>query len=61
MDTENEKLILDGNAFYEIDLACIQKKRTEQSTSKSEQRETGRNLLPPVNKTSSMYRKGGCL
>lgn len=61
MDTENEKLILDGNAFYEIDLACIQKKQTEQPTSKSEQREAGRDLLPSLKKTSSMYRKGGCL
>ncbi|HIY03283.1 MAG TPA: hypothetical protein IAA26_15815 [Candidatus Blautia faecipullorum] len=32
MDSENEKLILDGNAFYEIDLSCLRKKERESET-----------------------------
>jgi hypothetical protein len=27
MRRENEKLIIDGNAFYEIDLECVKKKK----------------------------------
>ena len=29
MESEREKLILDGNAFYEIDLDCRKKKSAE--------------------------------
>lgn len=29
MNRENAKLILDGNAFYEIDLACLRAKENQ--------------------------------
>ena len=30
MRRENEKLIIDGNAIYELDLECVRKKQREQ-------------------------------
>ena len=30
MRRENEKLIIDGNAIYELDLECVRKKQKEQ-------------------------------
>ncbi len=29
MDSEKERLILDGNAFYEIDLSCLREKKAK--------------------------------
>lgn len=48
MDTENEKLILDGNAFYEIDLSCLRSKekgnmQRQQQRGPDPKRKTGRN------------------
>ena len=43
MENKNERLILDGNAFYEIDLDCMKKHKkrpTVSDISKDEQKET---------------------
>ena len=43
MENKNERLILDGNAFYEIDLDCMKKHKKRQTVSdisKDEQKET---------------------
>ena len=37
MEEKKEKLILNGNAFYEIDLQCIKKKEQEEEKKKEEQ------------------------
>lgn len=35
MDTDQKrKLVIDGNAFYEIDLKCLEEKRKRQEESK---------------------------
>ena len=34
MEEKKEKLILNGNAFYEIDLQCIKKKEQEEEKKK---------------------------
>lgn len=46
MDNKKERLVLDGNAFYEIDLECMkkrQKRPTVSDISKDEQKETKHN------------------
>ncbi len=35
MDSEKERLILDGNAFYEIDLSCLREKESKGNISKN--------------------------
>ena len=43
MENKNERLILDGNAFYEIDVDCMKKHKkgpTVSDISKDEQKET---------------------
>ena len=45
MDTKKEKLIIDGNAVYELDLECLRekkKKKNENSPCKD-----CRNMYPP--------------
>ena len=42
MRRENEKLIIDGNAFYEIDLRCLEKKRKKQEEAKKRQQKRQR-------------------
>lgn len=38
MDTsKNERLVIDGNSFYEIDLQCMQKKQNQKQKFKKEQ------------------------
>ncbi|RGU34830.1 hypothetical protein DWW86_01315 [Ruminococcus sp. AF17-22AC] len=37
MDTsKNERLVIDGNSFYEIDLQCIQKKQNQKQKPQKE-------------------------
>ena len=38
----NENLILRGNAFYEIDLRCLEKKRKKQEEAKKRQQKRQR-------------------
>lgn len=42
MEEKKEKLILNGNAFYEIDLQCIKKKEQEENRKKEEQQKRQR-------------------
>lgn len=42
MEGKKEKLILNGNAFYEIDLQCIKKKEQEEEKKKEEQQKRQR-------------------
>ncbi len=42
MEEKKEKLILNGNAFYEIDLQCIKKKEQEEEKKKEEQQKRQR-------------------
>ena len=35
MNEKKQKLILDGNAFYEIDLECLKQKKRKSSTEKN--------------------------
>lgn len=42
MEEKKEKLILNGNAFYEIDLQCIKKKEQEEEKKKKEQQKRQR-------------------
>ncbi|MGN8885847.1 hypothetical protein [Blautia sp. HCP28S3_G10] len=42
MEEKKEKLILNGNAFYEIDLQCIKKKKQEEEKKKEEQQKRQR-------------------
>ena len=38
METEKkQKLVIDGNAFYEIDLKCLEEKRKKQQEIKKQQ------------------------
>lgn len=38
METEkNQKLVIDGNAFYEIDLKCLEEKKKRQEEAKKRQ------------------------
>ena len=38
METEKkQKLVIDGNAFYEIDLKCLEEKRKKQKEIKKQQ------------------------
>lgn len=32
MEEKKQKLVLDGNAFYELDLECLQRKELERRT-----------------------------
>lgn len=34
MEERKQKLVIDGNAFYELDLECLKKKEREQSEEK---------------------------
>lgn len=44
MKQKKEKLIIDGNALYEIDLECLEKKRRkQQDKKKNEQQKRQRN------------------
>ena len=36
MDSEKERLILDGNAFYEIDLSCLREKKAKGNNRKAD-------------------------
>lgn len=38
MKQEQTRLIIDGNAFYEIDLECMRKKERKQREQKNKQR-----------------------
>ena len=42
MEEKKDKLILNGNAFYEIDLQCIKKKEQEEEKKKEEQQKRQR-------------------
>nr|WP_296155720.1 hypothetical protein [uncultured Blautia sp.] len=42
MEEKKEKLILNGNAFYEIDLQCIKKREQEEKKKKEEQQKRQR-------------------
>ena len=43
MESEKkQKLVIDGNAFYEIDLQCIKKKEQEEEKKKEEQQKRQR-------------------
>lgn len=42
MEEKKEKLILNGNAFYEIDLQCIKKKEQEEEKKKEDQQKRQR-------------------
>ena len=43
MDTsKNERLVIDGNSFYEIDLQCMQKKQNQKQQSKKEKQDPSR-------------------
>ena len=47
MDTsKNERLVIDGNSFYEIDLQCIQKKA--ESEAKAPKRAVGPGTPTPI-------------
>ena len=35
MDSQKERLILDGNAFYEIDLSCLREKKAKENEQKN--------------------------
>ena len=35
MDSEKERLILDGNAFYEIDISCLREKKAKENEQKN--------------------------
>lgn len=41
MKQEQTRLVVDGNAFYEIDLECVQKKRKQREEKERRQRKTG--------------------
>ena len=43
MEEKKEKLVLNGNAFYEIDLQCIKKREQEEKKKKEEQQKRQRN------------------
>lgn len=38
MEKKKEKLILDGNAFYEIDLQCMEKKARREEEKKKQKK-----------------------
>lgn len=43
MESEKkQKLVIDGNAFYEIDLRCLEKKRKKQEEAKKRQQKRQR-------------------
>lgn len=42
MEEKKEKLVLNGNAFYEIDLQCIKKREQEEKKKKEEQQKRQR-------------------
>ena len=42
--SKNERLVIDGNSFYEIDLQCMQKKQTQKISKRNE--EQGQNRQP---------------
>ena len=50
MRRENEKLVIDGNAIYELDLECVRKKQKEQRR-KGRLVEQPGERKPPVNST----------
>lgn len=44
--SKNERLVIDGNSFYEIDLQCMQKKQTQKIPKRNE--EQGQNRQPQL-------------
>ncbi|MDO4273358.1 MAG: hypothetical protein Q4D16_06805 [Eubacteriales bacterium] len=43
MDKKKEKLVIDGNAFYEVDLDCLeQKRRVKEAAEKKRQQKRQR-------------------
>ncbi|HJB17154.1 MAG TPA: hypothetical protein IAA05_14150 [Candidatus Blautia excrementipullorum] len=53
MNRENAKLVLDGNAFYEIDLACLrakEKQKIQEQTAGSQNRQTAVRKKSTANK-----------
>lgn len=41
MEEQKQKLVLDGNAFYEIDLECVKKKEKERQTLQKKKQKKG--------------------
>ncbi|MDO4337894.1 MAG: hypothetical protein Q4C91_07375 [Eubacteriales bacterium] len=41
MEEKKQKVVLDGNAFYEIDLECVRKKQKERQTPQKKNQQKG--------------------
>ncbi len=46
MDDKNRKLMIDGNAFYEIDLECMCRKKHGESCQNQKQKGAGKKQKP---------------
>ena len=46
MEEKSQRVVKEGNAFYEIDLECLEKRKKKKSGSKSSSRKKGRGSKP---------------
>ena len=59
--SKNERLVIDGNSFYEIDLQCMQKKQTQKIPKRNEKQGQNRQPqsadAPPVSPRYTMQKR----